>query len=367
MNYEDPTYYILNKKEDFESGYLHNIKLTDNGIKVEDNNKGEGVFISDIYDSYEMLTVWNRMVMEHDGEGLIKFTYYMCEERELIKEKLSDNSISLQEINSFIKPFKVKTVVNAFDIMLNDASGRYFLFKVEILNLKEKESVIKSIRIEFAIQSFLRYLPEIYQEDEASRKFLEGFLGIFQSLYMDIEKKIDKISSYFDPDSTNREFLDWLCNWVKIENSYIWSENKLRYFLKNAVKLYEKIGTVEGISDIVELYASEKPYIVEYFQIKKFLNLKSQYDVLSRLYSDNPYEFIVILSEKSIPTEKEYKEVYKLISEFKPAHTEFKLVILKPDIFLGGYSYLGINSCLSETRNIQLDGTAVIPFIKLES
>lgn len=367
MKYEDPTYYILNKKEDFERGYLHNIKLTHNRIEVSDNNKGKGVFISDIYDSFEAMTVWNRMVMEQEGEGVIKFTYYICEEKELIIEKFNENTISVQEIESFIKPFKIKTVVNAFDIILNDAAGRYFFFKLEILNLKEKESVIKSIRIEFAIQSFLRYLPEIYQEDEGSRKFLEGFLGIFQSLYMDLEKKIDKISSYFDPDTANREFLDWLCNWVKIENSYIWSENKLRYFLKNAVRLYEKIGTVDGIMDIVELYASERPYIVEYFQIKKFLDIKSQYDALSKLYTDNPFEFIVVLSEKSIPTEKEYKEVYKLISEFKPAHTEFKLVILKPDIFLGGYSYLGINSCLSETRNIQLDGSSVIPFIKLEA
>ena len=79
---------------------------------------------------------------------------------------------------------------------------------------------------------------------------------------MDLEKKIDKISSYFDPDTANREFLDWLCNWVKIENSYIWSEKKLRYFLKNAVRLYEKIGTVEGIMDIVELSDDKKAMVL---------------------------------------------------------------------------------------------------------
>lgn len=366
MNYKDPTYYILNKERDFERGYLHNIKITDNKIKVEDNHKGKGVFISDIYDSHEIKTVWNRMVMEQYGDGLVKFTYYACDEPGAIKEKLKSGAVALKEIEVIIKEFQVKAVVNAFDIMLNDAVGRYFWFKIEILNLKEEEAVIKSIRIEFAIQSFLRYLPEIYQEDYESRKFLEGFLGIFQSLYMDLEKKIDKISSYFDPDIADREFLDWLCNWIKIENAYIWDENKLRYLLKNAVKLYEKIGTVKGISDIVQLYASEKPYIIEHYNIKKFSDTKSKYEELKRLYTENPYEFIVLLSEKSIPTEKEYKEVYKLISEFKPAHTEFKLVILKENIFLGGHSYLGINSYLSKTNNLQLNGSSKLPFIKLE-
>lgn len=367
MNYEDPTYYILNKQEDFKRGYLHNIEITKKGIKVRNNNKGQGVFISDIYDSYEMKTIWNRMVMKSSGDGFIKFTYYAGDDIDELRIVLKDKEKSIEDIDAFMEHFKVKTVVNAPDIMINDACGRFFWFKIEILNIKEKESFINSIRIEFSIQSFLRYLPEIYQEDEESRKFLEGFLGIFQSMYMDMERKIDKISSYFDPDSTSREFLDWLCSWVKIENSHIWSEEKLRYFIKNAVDFYGKIGTVKGISDIVELYTSEKPYIIEYFQVKDYLKYKYQHNILSKLYSDNPYEFIVLVSGKGVPTEKEYREVYKLISEFKPAHTEFKLVILKPNIFLDGYSYLGINSYLAPAKNMQLDDSAIVPFIKLES
>lgn len=365
MSYDDPVYYILNKKEDFEKGVAENIDIEDRGISVKSGFHGTGIFISDFYDSYETQTIWNRLIVEKYGENVVKLTYYCSDDVSLLQDLFENENLSMQEINAYMEPFKIKTVVNAFDILLHDAVGQYFWFKIEILNLEDNKSQVQSIRIEFPIQSFLKYLPEVYQADEESKKFLEGYLAIFQSLYMDMEKKIDKVSSYFDPDVTNKEFLEWLCKWVKIENSYIWKEEKLRFLLKNITKFYEKTGTPKGISDIVELYADEKPYIVEYFHLKKFMKYKEQYEILSKLYSDNPYEFTVILSEKSIPTEKEYKEVYKLIEEFKPAHTEAKLVILKPYIFLGNYSYLGVNTYLNSDRTMILDGIATVPFTKL--
>ena len=365
MIYGDPVHYILNKEDDFEKGYRDNIEITHDGISVKKGN-AVGVFISKFYDSHEENTIWNRLLIKQSGNGIIKLTYYSANSIFDLKNAIESNNLSIEEINALIEPFKIKTVVNPFDILIHDAGKRFFLFKIEILNLKENKSIVHSIKIEYPIQSFLRYLPEVYQADEESRKFLEGYLGIFQSLYMDLEKTIDSISSYFDPDITDKEFLDWLAKWVKIENTYIWTEDKLRYLLKNITKFYEKAGTTKGISDIIELYADEKPYIIEYFHIKKYINDYETYNILSNLYSDNPYEFTVILSEKSIPSEKEYKELYKLINEFKPAHIEVKLVILKPNIFLGSYSYLGINSYLNNDRSMQLDGFSAVSFTKLD-
>lgn len=367
MIYGDPVYYILNKEEDFEKSYTENIEITYYGISIKDESKGEGIFISKFYDSYEENTIWNRLLIKHSGNGIMKFTYYSSHNVLDIENIFNNNKLKIEEINALIEPFKIKTVVNAFDILIHDADKRFFWFKLEMLNLKEEKLIVNSIKIEFPIQSFLRYLPEVYQADEESRKFLEGYLAIFQSLYMDLEKKIDSISSYFDPDITDREFLEWLSRWVKIENAYIWKEDKLRYLLKNITKFYEKTGTATGLSDIIELYCDEKPYIIEYFHLKKYMNYDSNYNIISKLYSDNPYEFTVILNEKSIPSEREYKELYKLINEFKPAHTEVKLIILKQHIFLGSYSYLGINSYLSDDRGMQLDGFSTVSFIKLNN
>lgn len=366
MNYEDPVYYILNKEEDFEKGYSENLLITSDGISVKNERDGEGIFISDFYDSHEIKNIWNRLLLRETGDGIIKLTYYCTDDISDLEYELKNKELTLNEISNVMQQFKIKTVINPFDILLHDAIGKYFWFKIEILESKSNKVFIDLIKIEFPIQSFLRYLPEVYQTDKESKKFLEGYLGIFQSLYMDLEKTIDKISSYFDPDITDKEFLEWLAKWVKIENAYIWKEDKLRYLLKNITKFYEKTGTPKGLSDIVELYASEKPYIIEYFHIKKYMKDTKQYKILSKLYSNNPYEFTVVLSEKSIPSEKEYKEVYKLIDEFKPAHTEVKLVILKPYIFLGNYSYLGVNSYLNSDRSMQLDGFSTLPFIRLE-
>lgn len=366
MHYKQPSYFILNKEEDFEKGYIENIKIRPEGISVKNKIYGKGIFISNFYNSNQFENIWNRLLIKSIGDGTIKLTYYCCDEISDLKDNIEKHRDDLSAIEELINEYRVKAVVNPFDILLHDAKGKYLWFKLEILESESSKITVNSIKIEFPIQSLLKYLPEVYQENKESERFLNGYLGIFQSLYMDLEKTIDKISSYFDPDITEKEFLNWLAKWVKIENTYIWKEDKLRYLIKNIRSFYENTGTPKGISDIVELYADEKPYIVEYFQIKQYMKYSNQYEILSKLYTDNPYEFIVILSEKSVSSEKEYKEVYKLIEEFKPAHTEVKLIILKPYIFLGNYSYLGVNSYLNNDRSMQLDGLATLPFTRLE-
>lgn len=361
----EPKYFLLNKKEDYEKGYSNNLKIQDESIYVENQSKGKAIFLSQFYDSGDLDNNWYRLRIGKQGNGILKLTYYCCNDISYIYEAMN-NELTYEEIDQLMENFKIKTVVNPFDLLLYDAKGRYFWFKLEILDLNKEATVIKSIKIEYPMQSLVRYLPEFYQDDQESRSFLDGYLGIFEALYMDLEKVIDNISHYFDPDTTDKEFLEWLAKWVKVENTYIWKEDKLRYLLKNIVGFYKNAGTVKGMSDIIELYAGEKPYIVEYFQIKEYMKYVEQADMMLNLYGDNPYEFTVILSEKSIPSEKEYKEIYKLIEEFKPAHTEVKLIILKPYVFLGNYTYLGINTFLNSDRSMELDGMAKLAFTRIE-
>lgn len=368
MKNDAPIYFILNKDEDFFAGHWHNIHIDDDGISIEDQTKGIGMFISDFYDSKEIKNVWHRLIISAQGEGTVKFTYYCEDNIDSLREYINNHGhVSCEDINRFMDPLKIKTVTNIDDILIHDAVGRYFWFKIEITNSSEKNKmIIDTIKIEFPIQSFLKYLPEVYQEDRESREFLEGYLGMFQSIYMDMESKINKISSYFDPDIVEKEFLDWLSSWVNIENSYIWEESKLRYLIKNSMKFYGKIGTVQGISDILELFTGEKPYIVEYFQIKDYMKEGHKKNVLTLLYGSNPYEFTVILSDESISSEEKYKEAFKLIEEFKPAHTEVRLVILKPYMILGSHVYLGVNSCLNSEEVLKFNGLNTIPFIRIE-
>lgn len=366
MDNIEPKYFLLNRQEDYAQRYNDNLKIDDEGIYVENQSKGKAIFLSQFYDSEDLDNNWHRLRLEKHGSGIVKLTYYCCNDISYINEIMNNNNLTCEEIEALMEIFKIKTVVNPFDILLYDAKGRYFWFKLEILDLNKDVTAITSIKVEYPMQSLVRYLPEFYQENEESKRFLDGYLGIFESLYMDLEKDIDNVSHYFDPDTTDKEFLEWLSKWVKVENTYIWKEEKLRYLLKNIVRFYKNTGTIKGISEIIELYAGEKPYIVEYFQLKKYIKYIEQSNTILNLYGDNPYEFTIILSEKSIPSEKEYKEVYKLIEEFKPAHTEVKLIILKPYIFLGNYTYLGINTYLNSDRNMELDGMATLPFTRIE-
>ena len=64
--------------------------------------------------------------------------------------------------------------------------------------------------------------------------------------------------------------------------------------------------------------------------------------------------------------QREDEAAWQYKKEVKPAHLELNLVLLKPYIFVGMYSYLGINSVLGSYRNMRLDGHSSVPFAVLE-
>ena len=50
----------------------------------------------------------------------------------------------------------------------------------------------------------------------------------------------------------------------------------------------------------------------------------------------------------------------------KPAQTEAELVILEPYMYLGGHTYMGINTAFGEYRDVKLDGQSMIAFTALK-
>lgn len=362
------TYFIFNKRSDYERGHLENLKYNERGITIDNiHPDGRGQFLSRVLDSYQTDMSWHRLCFDVNGDktGIYKLTVYAANTLKFerggdlyqIDELVRSAEYSCAEKIDLLEPYIQKQTVGLRDILLHDVVGRYLWIVIEMYAQGNEEISISNITIYLPSRSWLEYLPAIYQKADLEKGFLGRYLGIYQTLYEDLNIKIHGVFDFFDADCSDLEFLQWLSGWLDISDSYLWSEDKLRRLLARSVELYLIRGTKKSIEDIVELYTGSKPYIVETFQLDKFKGSQEYETTLLPMYGDNPLLFTVLVKDECVKTAQEIDILIKIIEEMKPVQMELSLVILKPYIFLNQYSFLGINSVLGQYRDMSLDGS----------
>jgi len=112
----------------------------------------------------------------------------------------------------------------------------------------------------FAKGQYLKYLPAIYQSDD----FMGRFLMLFESFWGPIERQIDSIPFYFDPDTAPPDFLPWLASWLDLAFDERWPEEKRRRLLRCVASLYRKRGTKAGLQEHLEIFSGGQVEIIEH-------------------------------------------------------------------------------------------------------
>lgn len=366
-------YFIFNKESDYRRGYLENMTVDGNGILVEKNSRKKAVFLSRLLDSQEAEMAWHRLCIRGNEKQQIAFrmSIYAGNERSFIfqgketdlGELISSTDVPLEEKLSCMSPWLQMQKTGQDDILLHEVKGRYLWFLIEMYWQNEMDKLY-DIQIYFPKQSWMEYLPEVYQKEDKD-SFLERYLGIFQTIYEDFNEEIRNFPQKLDMELASGEYLTWLAEWLDIEENYIWSEEQLRRLLKNGVSLYKRRGTRQGIIDFVSLYTGEVPFIVENYQLGYFKKNGAYLERMQKLYGSNPYSFTVLVREKVITSLWQQKTLMKIVEDIKPVQMDWQLVIIKPYIFMDQYSYLGINSVLGQYSVMALDGHSAIPFVAL--
>lgn len=252
------------------SGFTHG--LDDNYYLIIDNNTGNDIvrlkFVENrylptrstvkVFDSSKTDCKWHRLELNANiPEKTHVDVYY-----HISNDKKSDQNVTWTKLVTF------QSGVDLYDVLIPNVPGKLIWIKMDLVSTDEyKTPIIKHLKVYFPRISYLRYLPAVYQEDELGKEFLEPFLSLFETFMWKKEEQINNISSYFDADSTPDEFLNWLGSWTSTIFDESWSLNKKRMFLKNAVKLYKKRGTKEGLEELLEIYTGNKPIIVENWQL----------------------------------------------------------------------------------------------------
>jgi phage tail-like protein len=106
---------------------------------------------------------------------------------------------------------------------------------------------------------YLRYLPDIFQEND----FLRRFLLIFEDIWEPLEQRQDHIEMYFDPATCPSSFLPWLAGWLDLPFNARWPEARQRRLLAQAMELYNWRGTRHGLIRMIEVCTGLTPVIEE--------------------------------------------------------------------------------------------------------
>ncbi len=201
-------------------------------------------------------------------------------------------------------------------------------------NARAMESLEVAVK---AKGSYLKYLPALYYDDE----LMGRYLMLFESFWRPLEKQIDKIYYYFDPQLTPSSFLPWLATWSDLALDERWTEAQQRKLLASAARLFRIRGTRQGLLEHLEIYTGRKAVITEHRANNLRLGKEAKFGPSIALgRSNRPHSFTVYLrlppvalaagEDETLRRRKEQERrrtIDSIIEADKPAHTTYALVI----------------------------------------
>ncbi|MDQ1255022.1 MAG: hypothetical protein QG646_4301 [Euryarchaeota archaeon] len=359
---------------------------------IEENNPDsngvfKGTYFSKPIDSRTQNTRWYRFILEGSfPRGTkVEFHYHISNDENLKENELRKLPDSEWE-DGLSGSSAVQGESNRDALFLKEHKGRYLWFKIILMGTEDLSPVVSSVTIFFPKVSYLDYLPSVYREDPANREFLDRFLAIFESLFFEIDFKIDHLSRWFDAAGTPPEFLEWLGSWVGADQERGESsarkkvlEAKQREFISKAVSIYRERGTRQGLENLIFFYTGKKPIIIENLPVsykeekpwdknrekdcnperREFLFFpperkekspagkgagRKEVSLHEALFGEDKFSFVVLFKEKL--KEADMELVRSIIEEEKPAHTTYKIKVLEDWFYLDGHTYLCVNTRL---------------------
>ena len=331
-------------------------------------------YFSRAFDSTISGTVWHKLVLDAEipDNTQVRLSYIISDDYQVVA--LAGGVSPEKQLQHLSSLDWSSPLVNPRDALVS-GTGRYLWLKMEMVVTGSQVPLVTSIRLSFPRQSYLRYLPAVYQQDAQSKAFLERFLSLFETMLDDLEYRIDHLARYCDVaavtgDDAGSAFLHWLASWLAIVVDENWTDGALRNLVQQAPDLYRKRGTPQGIEEMVKLYTGCQPFIFENFQLNSIYELYSGSDpvlpyLYNTLYSTQPFSFCVLLppfrpSGNVRFDDNDIATVGRILEQEAPAHTRPWLVPLQPWVILGWHTYLEVNTYLSEPL-LLLDGGRSMP------
>lgn len=326
---EKSEHFTINKEKDFLKGFGG--KCFEDGIVIDE------YYISQIFDSRVKGMRWYKLAVQYSvpDNSVLEITFYSCDEESIefegnvydIKKLLKSNK-SLEEKKCVLEAIKGEQTLISEEILITRLTGRFLFFIVQSMVYQLRYPEIYKMKLYFKPYMWTNFLPEIYRSEEDS--FLERYLAVFQSIYEDMEEKIENNAQNYSAKNASYEFLKWLSSWYCTSQPQLWNEEQLRYLVENAAQIYKNIGTKKIIQELTQLYLGEKVEVIEYYQNDKD-EIAKKYNIPKEKLFVDPFVFTVVINSSAI-TSAAYENLKKIIDSCKPAHMQANILIINENL-----------------------------------
>ncbi|MCM1498008.1 MAG: phage tail protein [Clostridium sp.] len=333
--------------------------------KEEDYIRQDRYICSALLDSGEKRNCWSRICVRQQcaGSDIVRLRVFVSEEARIsyggrqweIEALIMDGNMLTEKKLAVYAKYQAIEISDRWDCLLDGVSGRYMWLVAEICSGNVPQPFLPEIQIFFQADSWLSLLPQVYTKYSRENHFLFRYLSIFQWIYYDMSQRIDETPRMLYPSLADMEMLEWLAVWFDIDDRLIWNREQMIYLIGNASRLSAIRGTREYMEELVGLFTGYTPFIVEYYQTYRYQADVRRTNLLETLYGGNAYAVTVLLPQEAIGGRQEAAVLRRIIRSAAPADVDCRLVILEPYIYLDDYSYMGINSRLSEDKSMTLN------------
>lgn len=273
------------------------------------------------------------------------------------------------------------TVAGEWDCLVQSPPGRFLWLRLTLEGDGATTPTLEHARLEMPRRSSLRHLPAVYQEDLASRHFLDRWLSIFDATNENLGEVIGGIARLFDPQATpagengEGDFLTWVASWIGLGLDRHLPVARKRRLLAEAHHLYRLRGTLEGLKLALALTLGIEPLVLEQFRLRRWLYVGSsrlgdcaelfgpelsarlELDVTSRIgdfqlldtgdpltdpQAEFAHRFTVFVPEggRTLPR----PVIERVIELAKPAHTAATVATVPLRLQLGREARVGLNT-----------------------
>lgn len=227
------------------------------------------------------------------------------------------------------------------DLLLYGVKGLFLSFTVE------PGDALQSYELTFPGLSIDSALPSVMQGDDTLRKLL----GIYQSLYMDVNRELSRFPDRLSPQGPDP--LPELHRWLGA-SSWMGLGLPEREMLSAAIELNRHRGTRKGLQLLSRLVTGRDCEIVEQFQWEGGIPSAQELEECRRLYG-REHSGVTLLFPADVSAEK-LSALKSVLDDFIPLGVPYAVVRLEDTATMDVHSYLDGGAEISDPPPAELDG-----------
>lgn len=281
------------------------------------------------------------------------------------------------------------------DALLATVAGgghRYLWLRLRLTSTSPSSSPrLRQARCATGAEDYLDYLPLTYRQYDGADGFLSRWLKLLRGEFGQVEELLDDMPRVADTQFAAASTLPWLAQWLALELPRIAGDDARRALLVRAVQLFARRGTRQSLAEFVELHTGIRPALVEAFAERRvwMLGVSSRLDFDTRLapldplgmvlpdlagvdecpgpigravvgesgplaghqigvpvFADAAYRFCVVVDSYRLQNEGLMSELRRIIDREKPAHTDYRVEVVAPELRIGLQARVGIDAII---------------------